>query len=88
MCVLAVGLDVSQSFTTLSRGTQANDLPALLLVLALAHVCVWIATLRLVSFGTDFSLRRIRIGASYFLGLAAVYTSLATIVQFLIQEGP
>lgn len=87
LCLVAVGLDISQTFIAMSGATPATELSTLLLTLALVHVFLWMASLRLVSFREDLFLRAVRLGTSYFLGLLAIYTSLGTILQSLIPVG-
>lgn len=85
LCLAAVSLDISQMFIVISDSTKSKELSLLLLALAVVHLFLWVSSLRLVSFGEYLYLSRLRIGTSYFLGLLAFYTSLGTILQFMIQ---
>lgn len=85
LCLAAVSLDISQIFILISGSTKSIELSLLLLILAVVHSFFWILSLRLVSFGENLYLTRLRIGTSYFLGLLAFYTSLGTILQFMIR---
>jgi len=87
LCLAAVGLDISHTFIALSGLTLNFKLPSLLLILALIHLFLWASSLRLVAFKEKPSFVKLRIGTSYFLGVLAFYTSLGTIVQFVMQQG-
>lgn len=85
LCLAAVSLDISQLFIAISGSAKSIELSLLLLILTIVHFFLWIFSLRLVSFDEYLYLVRLRIGTSYFLGLLAFYTSLGTILQFMIQ---
>jgi len=87
LCLAAVGLDISQTFIAMEGISRDMKLSSLLLLLALAHLFLWASSLRLVAFKKRSSLINLRIGISYALGLLAFYTSLGTIVQFVVQQG-
>ena len=85
LCLAAVSLDISQLFIAISGSAKSIELSLLLLILTIVHLFLWIFSLRLVSFDEYLYLVRLRIGTSYFLGLLAFYTSLGTILKFMIQ---
>lgn len=97
LCLVAVGVDISQMCTTMSDDTQSIELLPLLLLFFLAHLFLWASSLRLVSFGGEKGrkdggtsldkVRSVRIGTSYVLGLLAFCTSLGTVFQFMTRQG-
>ncbi len=86
LCLAAVGIDISQTFISISNFSESIKLLPMLLILAFIHLFLWALSLRLVSFRKSFSFPRIRIGTSYFFGLFAFCTSFGTIFQFLNQQ--